>query len=57
MLARILPSARNSALWEAYQKEFEGVARGSDEAFLDVFAKAFKAAYEKAAADMKHGVR
>jgi type VI secretion system FHA domain protein len=55
LLARILPSARDAALWEAYQKEFEGVARGSDEAFLDVFAKAFKEAYEKAAADMKRG--
>jgi type VI secretion system protein len=56
LLARILPSARNAALWDAYQREFEGVARGSDEAFLDVFAKAFKAAYEKAAHDMKKGI-
>jgi type VI secretion system FHA domain protein len=55
LLARIIPSARDAALWEAYQKEFEGVARGSDEAFLDVFAKAFKEAYEKAAGDMKRG--
>jgi predicted component of type VI protein secretion system len=44
-------------LWDAYQREFEGVARGSDEAFLDVFAKAFKAAYEQAAAEMKRGSR
>jgi type VI secretion system FHA domain protein len=56
VLARIIPSARDAALWEAYQKEFEGVARGSDEAFLDVFAKAFKEAYEKAASDLKRGV-
>ena len=55
LLARIIPSARDAALWEAYQKEFEGVARGSDEAFLDVFAKAFKEAYEKAASDLKRG--
>jgi len=55
LLARILPSARNAALWDAYQREFEGVARGSDEAFLDIFAKAFKDAYEKAASDMKRG--
>ena len=53
LLARILPSARNAALWDAYQREFEGVARGSDEAFLDVFAKAFKTAYEQATHDMK----
>ncbi|HEY4031378.1 MAG TPA: type VI secretion system-associated FHA domain protein TagH [Caulobacteraceae bacterium] len=55
VLARIIPSARDAALWEAYQKEFEGVARGSDEAFLDVFAKAFKEAYEKSASDLKRG--
>ena len=53
LLARILPSARNAALWEAYQREFEGVAKGSDEAFMDVFAKEFKQAYERAAAGMK----
>ncbi len=57
LLAKILPSARNAALWEAYVKEFDGVARGSEEAFLDIFSKAFKAAYEKAAADMKRGMR
>jgi type VI secretion system protein len=55
LLARILPSARNAALWDAYAREFEGVAHGSDEAFLDIFAKAFKDAYEKAASDMKRG--
>jgi len=53
ILAKILPSARDAELWNAYQKEFEGVARGSDEAFMDVFAKEFRQAYEKAAADMK----
>jgi len=53
LLAKILPSARDAELWNAYQREFEGVARGSDEAFMDVFAKEFREAYEKAAADMK----
>ena len=53
VLARILPGARNATLWEAYEREFEGVAKGSDEAFMDVFAKAFKAAYEEAAVQMK----
>jgi predicted component of type VI protein secretion system len=57
VLAKILPGARNAALWDAYEKEFEGVARGSDEAFMDVFAKAFKAAYDQAAAEMKRGRR
>jgi type VI secretion system FHA domain protein len=49
ILANILPGAREAAMWKAYEKEFEGVARGSDEAFMDVFAKEFKAAYERAA--------
>lgn len=53
LLARILPGARDAALWQAYEREFEGVARGSDEAFMDVFAKAFKDAYEQASAQMK----
>jgi predicted component of type VI protein secretion system len=53
LLARILPGARDAALWQAYEREFEGVARGSDEAFMDVFAKAFKEAYEQASAQMK----
>lgn len=57
LLAKILPSARNAALWEAYAREFDGVARGSEEAFLDIFSKAFRTAYEKAAADMKRGAR
>ncbi|MCC7267706.1 MAG: type VI secretion system-associated FHA domain protein TagH, partial [Caulobacteraceae bacterium] len=53
ILAKIIPSARDAALWEAYEREFEGVARGSDEAFMDVFAKEFREAYEKAARDLK----
>lgn len=53
LLAKILPSAREAALWQAYEKEFEGVARGSDEAFMDIFAKEFRQAYEAAAASMK----
>ena len=53
VLAKILPGARNAALWDAYQKEFDGVARGSDEAFLDVFSKAFREAYDRASNEMK----
>jgi type VI secretion system FHA domain protein len=53
LLAKIVPSAREAELWKAYEKEFEGVARGSDEAFMDVFAKQFRIAYETAAADLK----
>ncbi len=52
MLQRILPGARDAALWEAYEREFSGVAQGSDEAFMDVFAKEFRKAYDEAAATM-----
>jgi type VI secretion system FHA domain protein len=47
ILQRILPGARDAALWKAYEKEFGGVAQGSDEAFMDVFAKEFKRAYDE----------
>jgi type VI secretion system FHA domain protein len=47
LLAKILPAARDAALWQAYQREFEGVVQGSDEAFMDVFAKAFRDAYSR----------
>jgi predicted component of type VI protein secretion system len=53
LLARILPAAREAELWNAYVREFEGVARGSDEAFMDVFARQFRLAYEKVDFDMK----
>ena len=48
LLAKILPGAREASLWKAYEREFEGVVQGSDEAFMDVFAKAFREAYERA---------
>ncbi len=50
LLAQILPSKRDAALWKAYEKEFSGVSQGSDEAFMEVFAKEFKKAYEDEAA-------
>ncbi|MGA0603155.1 type VI secretion system-associated FHA domain protein TagH [Caulobacter sp. KR2-114] len=53
ILAKVLPTAREAELWKAYEREFEGVSRGSDEAFMDVFAKEFRAAYERAAAELK----
>jgi type VI secretion system FHA domain protein len=53
VLAKILPSAREATLWQAYEREFEGVAKGSDEAFMEVFAKEFRTAYERVAAEMK----
>lgn len=53
VLAKIIPAAREAELWKAYEREFEGVAKGSDEAFMDVFAKEFRTAYEQAAAELK----
>jgi type VI secretion system FHA domain protein len=53
VMARILPGARDAALWQAYEKEFGGVAQGSDEAFMDVFAKEFRRAYEEQAAQAR----
>ncbi len=49
IMAKILPSARDAALWKAYEKEFGGVVQGSDEAFMDMFAKEFRRAYEEIA--------
>lgn len=45
VLERIVPAARDAALWQAYEREFGGVAQGSDEAFMDVFAREFRQAY------------
>ena len=53
LFQRIMPGARDAALWQAYVREFGGVAQGSDEAFMDVFAKEFRRAYEEQAAAQK----
>ncbi len=50
LLRKIMPGARDAALWAAYEKEFQGVAIGSDEAFMDMFAKEFRTAYEELSA-------
>jgi type VI secretion system protein len=55
LFANLFGVARNSQLWRAYEHDFEGVAQGSDEAFMDVFAKQFREAYERAAAEMRQG--
>ena len=49
LMAKIMPGAREAALWQAYEREFGGVAQGSDEAFMDIFAKEFRRAYEEQA--------
>ena len=49
IFSRILPTARDAALWQNYEREFGLVAQESDEAFLEVFAKQFRKAYEELA--------
>jgi type VI secretion system protein len=49
VLAKIMPGAKDAALWQTYEREFSGVAQGSDEAFMDIFAKEFRKAYEEVA--------
>ena len=50
LLSQILPGAQDAALWRAYVKEFSGVSEGSDEAFMEVFAREFRKAYEEESA-------
>ncbi|GAA0749833.1 type VI secretion system-associated FHA domain protein TagH [Sphingomonas sp. ABOLD] len=52
-LARWSRQAREAALWRAYVRDFEGVVRGADEAFMDRFAKEFRGAYEEQIAAMR----
>ena len=47
VLARILPTARDAALWANYEREYGAVASQSDEAFMEVFSKEFRRAYAK----------
>lgn len=47
ILARILPGMRDAALWRNYEREFQAVKKESDEAFMAVFAKEFRKAYER----------
>jgi type VI secretion system protein ImpI/type VI secretion system protein len=42
-----------AAQWDAYEREFEGVVRGADEAFMDLFAKEFRLSYDRHIAVMK----
>ena len=46
LLEKIMPGAKDAAMWKAYEREFSGVAFDSDEAFMDMFAKEFRKAYD-----------
>lgn len=47
VLARIMPSLQDAALWRNYEREYTKVKNESDEAFMEVFAKQFRKSYEK----------
>lgn len=47
VLARIMPSLQDAALWRNYEKEYVKVKNESDEAFMEVFSKEFRKAYER----------
>jgi type VI secretion system protein ImpI/type VI secretion system protein len=47
LLERLLPKARDAALWEAYEAEYNALADETESAYLDVFAKNFKKAYSR----------
>jgi type VI secretion system FHA domain protein len=46
-LSKILPAFQDAALWRAYEREFVAVKKESDEAFMEVFSKEFRKAYER----------
>jgi type VI secretion system protein len=47
LLSRLLPQARDAALWQAYEADFRAMADETESAYLDVFAKNFKKAYAR----------
>lgn len=44
----ILPGAKEAALWRTFETEYRALAAESDAAYLDLFARHFRAAYERA---------
>jgi len=47
VLSRIMPSLQDAALWRNYEREYVKVKNESDEAFMEVFSKEFRKAYER----------
>ena len=46
-LKSVLPGSREATLWRAYETEFRAFADETEAAYLDLFAKHFKKAYER----------
>lgn len=53
LLAKLLPTFRDAALWRHYEREFAAVTEESDEAFMAVFAREFRKAYER---ELREGI-
>jgi type VI secretion system protein len=53
-MAKLLPTFRDAALWRHYEREFVAVKKESDEAFMEVFAKEFRKAYER---QLREGIK
>lgn len=47
VLSRIMPALQDAALWRNYEREYQKVKNESDEAFMEVFSKEFRRAYER----------
>jgi type VI secretion system protein len=47
-LGRLLPGAQEAQLWAAYERDYLSLADESEAAYLDLFAKYFRSAYEQA---------
>ncbi|QMW23361.1 type VI secretion system-associated FHA domain protein TagH [Sandaracinobacteroides saxicola] len=45
--AGLLPGSREAALWKAFEAEYKVLATESEAAYLDLFARNFKKAYER----------
>jgi len=43
----LLPGSREAALWRAFEGEYKALAHESEAAYLDLFAKNFRKAYER----------
>ena len=46
-LAKLIPAFRDAGLWRMYERDYVAVKKESDEAFMEVFAKEFRKAYER----------
>jgi predicted component of type VI protein secretion system len=43
----LLPGSREAALWRGFEAEYKALAHESEAAYLDLFAKNFRKAYER----------